>query len=436
MAQGLLYTLWLLDVPLFLVPGRDRRGDGFFKFKEDEMKKTIKLFSLLASIALSGVFAPALADTAPAAAATPAAPTVVVGGMVDTYYAWVPSDNDVNIPVPGIFYNHKANSYTLGLAEVNVTATQGNASGHLTLAYGETSDWNAFGAGTGVVVQNAYVSYVADQWTFNAGKFVTWMGNEVIESKSNMNYSRSLLYQYTIPVFHTGLSVNFAPSSTFGVTGYAVDGWNSIAAIGTAQGEKSYGLQFSIKPDPSVSILVNGIAGPDPALIDGYGESARYVGELIASYAATDKLSFALDAEYGAQDLPVSQVVFTGDGSASTTITSKSFWGIALYGRYQIASDWAAALRLEEVKDSYAYLGIYGVTATLGTGYDTEAREGTLTVEHNFTPNLLMRVEGRLDMVYSGGTQFAPSTTVPSGPFGSDGSGSEFTSSASMVFSY
>lgn len=385
------------------------------------MKKTIKLFSLLASIALSGLSIPVLADTAPAA------PTVAVGGMIDTYYMWVPSNNDVNVAVPGIYYNNTANSYTLGLAEVNVTATQGNASGHLTLAYGETADFNAFGSGTGVVVQNAYVSYVADKWTFNAGKFVTWMGNEVIESKSNMNYSRSLLYWYTIPVFHTGLSVNFSPDATFGVTGYAVDGWNTTGAISTAQGEKSYGIQFAIHPDSSSAIFVNGIVGPDPSGLEG--ESARYVGELIASLAATDKLTMALDVEYGAQDL-------TGPVTLPTkTINSVDFWGVALYGRYQVASDWALALRLEEYMDNYDAWGPYGITSTLGTAYDVEAREGTLTVEHNFTPNTLMRLEGRMDMAYSGGTQYSSTTTVK-GPFGPNGDGTQFTGSASMVFSF
>lgn len=396
------------------------------------MKKTIKLFSLLASIALSGAFAPALADTAtpaPTAAPTPAAPTVVVDGLVDTYYTFVPSNNNVAAPIPGIYYNHTANSYQLGLAEVNVTATQGNASGHLTLTYGETADINTLdpGFGTGWNVQNAYVSYVADQWTFNAGKFVTWMGNEVIESKSNWNYSRSLLYWYTIPIFHTGLSVAFNPTSTFGVTGYAVDGWNSISANSVAEGEKSYGIQFSIKPDSSWTFLVNGIAGPNPS--SSTDEAARYVGELIASYAATDKLSFALDLEYGAQDLDAPVTLPT------KTINSYDFMGFALYARYQIAGDWAAALRLEDLEDSYDVLGLYGVGGTLGTAYDVEAREATLTVEHNFTPNMLMRVEGRLDMALSGGTQYS-STTAVVGPFGTNGDGSQFTGSASMVFSY
>ena len=36
------------------------------------------------------------------------------------------------------------------------------------------------------------------------GKFVTSAGAEVIESKDNWNYSRSLLFAYAIPYWHFG----------------------------------------------------------------------------------------------------------------------------------------------------------------------------------------------------------------------------------------
>ncbi len=39
----------------------------------------------------------------------------------------------------------------------------------------------------------------------DAGKFVTPIGAEVIESQDNWNYTRSTLFGYAIPFYHTGL---------------------------------------------------------------------------------------------------------------------------------------------------------------------------------------------------------------------------------------
>ena len=409
----------------------------------------------MASIALSSSLAPALAQTAattPAAAATAsptAAPTVVIttDGMVDAYYTYnfTNSSHGFTGTVPGnpgLGYNTTDDSFTLGLAEESFTATLGSTSAHLVLAYGQTADLSTFDPanGTGFAVEQAYVSYNPGMWTFNAGKFVTWMGNEVVESKSNWNYSRSLLFNYTIPVWHTGISANYAPSSTFNLTGYATDGDNTTTASPLG---KTYGLQVNLKPSSIWNFYLNGIAGPgmfsgvagNP--VTAYG-AARYVGEAIVDYTPDASWSFALDAEYGAQDLvgssnaPTTVAPTLGNG---TSISSATFKGFALYGRYQAASDWAFALRLEELSDDYGILGIYGVATPSYSGkgpYDNEAREITLTIEHNLSSNLLFRLEGRGDMAYTGGSAYGSGAD---GPF-ADGDSTQWTGTAGAVFSY
>ncbi len=385
------------------------------------MKKLIKFFSFLATIALALVSSKVWAEDA-----KPVAPTITVGGLVDTYYTYNFTNGNAGMKgmgnawgpfgILGSYFNTKDESFELGMAEVSVTATQGNASAHVVLNMGQEANL-IIGAANGFQVWQAYVSYVADQWTFNAGRMATWMGNEVIESKSNWNYSRSSLFWATIPHWHAGLSVNFAPDAKLGLTGYIVDGWNNWGTVTSATSSdlgKTYGLQVAIKPDSTFSIILNGIVGPGGTLTTADPTEMRYVGELIVSLAASDKFSLALDAEYFSQ----------AQGAAVTALTG---WGVDLYGRYQIESDWALALRLEEIKDS-GYVGV-GNTTTQG-----EIRTATLTVEHNFTPNLLARVEGRMDMQLYNGVQLTP-TTTPWGWFaGNDGTQS--TASASMVFSF
>src|SRR6185369_2857496 len=131
---------------------------------------------------------------------------------------------------------------TLGLAEISAVATQGQGSAHVVLAYGQ--EINLGLATLGWDVLQAYVSYNPGEFTFNFGRFATWMGNEVIESKGNWNYSRSLLFWYTIPLWHTGFSAAYnSPDSKFGVTGYVTDGWNNVFAS-NKQMEKTIGLQL------------------------------------------------------------------------------------------------------------------------------------------------------------------------------------------------
>lgn len=404
------------------------------------MRKMNKLFSLMASLALAAAVSPALAQTA---AATPAAPTVTVGGMVDTYINYNFTNSNAGMNGAGnktavYFYNANDDSFTLGLAEAKITASQGPASAHLVLA---DISGNPVGLNnSGLDVLQAYVSYNPDQWTFTAGQFVTWLGEEVIESSSNWNYSRSLLFQYAIPYWHTGLSVGYnTTDSKLGLTGYVVDGWNNYKAPSSNFGGpnwinlgKTYGLQVSIKPESTVGILLNGIAGPQGGIggVATNNGAAMWVAEGIVSYNPTSAWSFALDFNYDDVDLSAPVTV---NGNA---VNAKTFWGAALYGRYQIQSDWAAALRLEMLKDNYNFLGVYGAVPVGATAQDVTSQEGTLTVEHNFSTNLLLRLEGRMDMASSSGGSYTSGTgSTNPGPF-AGGSATQVTGSASAVFSF
>ncbi len=421
------------------------------------MRKTIKLFSLMATLALAMVSKMVWADAAAAPAATPSpapTPAVSVNGFVDGYYTYNftnSSAGKVGAGNLGYNFNSADDTFNLGLGEVDVNAVLGSTSGHLSLITGDSAGL-IMGTGTyGVGVLQAYVSYAPGQWTFNLGRFVTWMGNEVIQSKSNMNYSRSLLFVYTIPYFNQGLSVGWATSdSKVAVTGYMTQGWNNSGVLFSAgpMGDgadlgKTYGLEAKYAPDANFSVVLNGIMGPNGGAGTFFNpDTTKSVGEAIITVVpGGGAWSFALDAEAGSTSLGAVTVT-ANDGT--TKISSLPFWGAALYGRYQISSDWAAALRLEQVVDTDGYgLGLYGLipqTPTTGKGSnDVTADEVTLTIEHNLSSNLLFRLEGRMDMASSGGTQYAPITpsstiTVP-GTF-AGGSGTQTTGTASAVMSF
>src|SRR5437773_172971 len=62
-------------------------------------------------------------------------------------------------------------------------------------------------------IEQGYVSWLADpKVQFDIGKFVTWNGAEVIESKDNWNYTRSIQFGFAIPFYHTGVRATISPS--------------------------------------------------------------------------------------------------------------------------------------------------------------------------------------------------------------------------------
>ncbi len=59
------------------------------------------------------------------------------------------------------------------------------------------------------------------------GKFVTFLGYEVIESPANLNFSRGLLFTNAIPLTHTGIYADYKFNDTVEAKFGIVDGWNN-----------------------------------------------------------------------------------------------------------------------------------------------------------------------------------------------------------------
>jgi len=358
------------------------------------------------------------------------APMIKLGGLLDSYYSYNFTNTNPGSGNVGTFFNHQDNSFNLGLAEATLSITQGEAGGHLALVYGQESALG-LGSGPGIDVLQAYVSYDPGEWSFNAGRLESWMGVEVVESNQDWNYSRSLLYWYTIPHWYDGLDIGWTASDGgVGIIGYALEGWDNPTGVTPAHGEKTFGLQVNLKPDTTWNVTFNGIIGPHPYSFTD--SNLGYVGEGILTFNATDNLFFALDAEYGGQNWG-SYPMYLVNGS---TVSSSSFWGAAFYARYKFDHAWALALRLEEVEDGddllEYWLAPLDNANNSATANDVEAREATLTLDHKFSRNLLFRLEGRYDMALSGGQAVKAFNVINGVP----NSANQFTATASAVMSF
>ena len=139
-------------------------------------------------------------------------------GFVDTYYSYnfnkpqSPCATFADVSAFNCLHNFDFahNSFSLALAELAIEkkpTADSRAGFRVDFDYGATAAWvAAFDPGTSAVyqhIQQAYVSYLAPtakgSLQFDFGKFVTPAGFEVIESKDNWNYSRSLLFSLAIP---------------------------------------------------------------------------------------------------------------------------------------------------------------------------------------------------------------------------------------------
>jgi hypothetical protein len=306
-----------------------------------------------------------------------------VTGLVDVYYGANFSDpasrsNKLrNFDIP-------ANQVNFSLAEITLQKKPEPIGFRLVAGFGTTSDivhgiapygTSAYNAMTNI--QQAYLTAVipvGNSLTVDAGEFVTHMGNEVIESKDNWNYSRSLLFAWAIPYYHTGVRLTYPFTSNLSMAVHVVNGWNSVL---DNNGEKSTGLTLNYAPTASTGIILNVIDGfEQPAGLD---VGKKTVFDLILSQQMSEAFSLVLNADYGRERL----------------VTGLPVWeGVALYGRYVVNAKSAVSVRGEIFSDREGY----------ATGLATPnlvVMEVTGTYEYRFAESLLLRGEARYDFANS-----------------------------------
>ncbi|HEY2782389.1 MAG TPA: outer membrane beta-barrel protein [Steroidobacteraceae bacterium] len=214
-----------------------------------------------------------------------------------------------------------------------------------------------------------FVQYVGGPVTIIAGKFVTLAGAEVIAPTGNTNFSRSFLF-YAEPLTHTGIRATFALTDTLSLVGGVNNGWNysSLTTSGSKTGE--VGLAWT--PSKKFALAAQAYAGKDSTF-----DAQRTLVDAVATYNATDALTFVLSVDWGKQEQHV--------GGAP-----QFDWnGAAFYTNYALNDQWRASLRLEYLDDKEGFV--------TGTGFAQTLREGTLTLGYDPTKNFELRVEVRYD---------------------------------------
>jgi hypothetical protein len=250
------------------------------------------------------------------------------------------------------------------------------------------------GGGTGLALEQALVKFripVGNGLDIYAGKFVTFLGYEVIESPANPNFSRGLLFTDAIPLTHTGVYADYKFNDTVEAKLGVVDGWNNSTSVVNAGGQYAFGDkaitgQLTLNaPGKNASLIQSFIYSPNgDAGVTGAGTTGNHgleVYDLVGTWTPTfDKagnttLGFNVDlGEYG-----------------------QGYYGFALYAGYKFNSVFSLNARGEYLHGDASATPKWGAA-----GVSEDDWSETLTATFNIWANLLTRAEYRLDDLSAG----------------------------------
>jgi hypothetical protein len=163
-----------------------------------------------------------------------------------------------------------------------------------------------------------YLTYTAPLGSgvsFEAGRFVTLLGAEIIPVYNNQNYneSRGLLFNLGEPLTHTGIRASYTFNDYVSATAGLNNGWDDPAATSNGGPNVEGELTLNNK-EKTLSLVVNGIFGPNvqpsntASIPPGTTKSNQELGAIdpIATWKPSFVPNLTLQAEYlyASQDGP------------------------------------------------------------------------------------------------------------------------------------
>ena len=333
----------------------------------DQEEERVNRFSK--NVALAAVLGTALG--VPVFAADAAGPSIDVTGFVDAYYTY-------NFNKPDTFtnglhvYNPNHNALSLSLVELafeKKPSTDSRVGFRADLNFGPTAEINnafepskdldggEFDFDSLKLLQQGYVSWLAsDKLQLDFGKFVTPIGNELVESKDNWNYTRSVQFGWAIPFYHSGLRATLTPSDKVTLAAYVVNGWNNVVDNNS---DKTFIAQAILKPSSKITWINNVAVGKEI-------EDTRTLFDSVLTLSLSSNFALAANVDIGSE----------GDANwmAYSGYAKLTAGSVAFTARGEFLDD----------EDGWATLG-------------TKVTSGTLTTEFKLGGGLITKIDFRVD---------------------------------------
>lgn len=214
--------------------------------------------------------------------------------------------------------------------------------------------------------------------TLKGGKFVTLMGYEYIESPNNLNFSRGYLFEFSIPLTHTGGLMSYTFNEQLTVTAGVVLGWDNSRDNNDGL---SFTGQFLTTPIKDLTATFNWIVGPEQT---ANVSNQRVVLDFLTTYTGIKNATLGLNVDYG----------FEKDEAFLASLGSRQdndarWWGVAGYAAYDFTEWFRMAFRQEFFQDQNG--------ARTGFGNRVVYWTSTLTAQFKIWKGLVGRLEYRHD---------------------------------------
>lgn len=328
-----------------------------------------------------------------------------VNVALDGYYGW-----NFNQPIGRVnllrAYDVSSNAFSLNQADLIFENAPDPAHGkrwgvRLDFQYGQatsTLQGNSANEPRPDIYRNifqAYGTFVAPLGgglTVDVGKWASSIGLEGNYTKDQINYSRSLWFDF-LPFYHEGARASYKVSDSLSLNYWIANGTQQVEPT---NGYKDQLFGFALNPTKAISWTANYYVGQehpdfqylpnstDPNLPTQQGtpfapivnppNGKLHIFDSYATWNASSKLSFAVEGDYVVERL-------------LTTSPPSHTIGGALYARYQLNPRWAIAARSEYLSDR----------GGLFTGATQAIKENTFTVEQKIADGFLLREEWRRD---------------------------------------
>ena len=251
--------------------------------------------------------------------------------------------------------------FSVGMINLVASKQAGKVGFVADLAFGPTADDAISSNGTGLLVNQLFVTYAASESVnLTFGRFNTFLGYEVISPTGNFNYSTSYMFSAG-PFTHSGLKADFALSEEFSLAAALMNSTDS-PVDGNLNGKYTGGLQLGYSVD-SGSAFLNVLYGRN-----GFNTEETFQVDLTTGWDLSEDFYLGVNATYNDTD---------GSG----------FYGAALYPQFAVSESFTLGLRGEyyaetefggEVLEAYDNEGEGSVFATTLTGSFTS---GSLTIK-------------------------------------------------------
>jgi len=293
---------------------------------------------------------------------------LVIGGYVELGYTYNFRDVKVN---PGRVFDFENQDPTLQQAVIYIDKAidfkkkEFQLGGHIEMMYGADARlihangiFDHYGTGDGPNNQfdptQFYIDFflpVGNGLNIRAGKFVTLLGQEVINPTGNALYSHSYLFGFAIPFTHTGVYGTYAISDTITVDLGVSRGWEQGFEDNNHNAIDVFGrVSILLNEKSQTKLMITGIGGPEQA---GDTGDYRYVLDVIYTTKLSDQLTLTINGDWGYEN----HAAVPGGGAAQ-------WYGVATYLGYSISDMLTVNARGEWFEDADGARGL-GVTGSV-----------------------------------------------------------------------